>query len=397
MADVACPGFRFAAATCGIKASHRPDLALLLADEEVPAAAVFTRNRVRAAPVLVSEAHVKAGLARAVLINSGNANACTGPRGLEDARAMASHGARAVGCDERRMLIASTGVIGHPLPVERILQALPALVASARPDGLEDFTRAIMTTDRTEKRALALLPLGKKTQARVVGVAKGAGMIAPNMATTLAFVVTDAAVTKAFLRAALREEVDETFNQASVDGDTSTNDSVFLLASGAAKNRSIEAGGTSAEAFRAALRDVLADLALQIVRDGEGATHVARIEVMGAPSDEAARRVARRIGSSPLVKTAMFGADPNWGRIVAAIGNAGVEIDPEKIDVAIGEAEICRNGAAVGEEAERAAHAVMRRGEYTIRVHLHAGRGTGHHLTCDLGHDYVKLNADYHT
>jgi glutamate N-acetyltransferase/amino-acid N-acetyltransferase len=225
-------------------------------------------------------------------------------------------------------------------------------------------------------------------------VAKGAGMICPNMATTLVVVMTDAAVQKNFLRSALREEVEVTFNRVSVDGDTSTNDSLFLMASGAAKNKPIE-GGDKGSAFRSALRDVLGDLARQLVRDGEGATHVVTIEVMGAESGDAAEKVARRIGASPLVKTALYGADPNWGRILAAVGNAGVAIDPARVDVAIGEIEVARKGTAVGGEAEHAAHEVMRRGEYTIRVHLHQGRGEGRHTTCDLGVDYVKLNADY--
>jgi glutamate N-acetyltransferase / amino-acid N-acetyltransferase len=217
------------------------------------------------------------------------------------------------------------------------------------------------------------------------------------MATTLAFVMTDAAVSKAFLRAALRDEVEATFNRVSVDGDTSTNDSLFVMASGAAKNKPItsDGGGDKGESFRAALRGVLDSLAHQLVRDGEGAQHVVTIEVAGAPSVDAAERVARRIGASPLVKTALYGADPNWGRILAAIGNAGVEIVPEKIDVAIGEVEIARGGAGVGGDADRRAHEVMRRGEYTIRVHLHNGRGEARHVTCDLGVDYVKLNADY--
>ncbi len=389
----ACPGFKFAGILAGIKATQRPDLALLVAEADVPAAAVFTQNRVRAAPVELSEKRVASGLARAIIINSGNANACTGPRGVEDAQAMGHYAAKAIGCDEKRVLVASTGVIGQPLPIERIVEATPRLVAAARADGLEDFTRAIMTTDRFEKRALALVPLGPKTRARVVGVAKGAGMIAPNMATTLVFVTTDAAVSKSFLRKALQEEV-EVFNQISVDGDTSTNDSLFLMASGAAKNKPIE-GGDKGLAFRQALREVLADLGRQIVRDGEGATHVVTIEVLGAVSAADADRVARRIGASPLVKTAIFGADPNWGRILAAIGNAGVEIVPSKIDVAIGEIEICRGGMGVGGQAEHAAHEVMRRGEYIIRVHLHGGRGEGRHVTCDLTVDYVKLNADY--
>jgi glutamate N-acetyltransferase/amino-acid N-acetyltransferase len=306
---------------------------------------------------------------------------------------MAHYAAKAIGCDDKRVLVASTGVIGQPLPIEPIVMATPRLVQSARGDGLEDFTRAIMTTDRFEKRSLHLVPFGPKTKARVVGVAKGAGMIAPNCATTLVFITTDAVVSKSFLKKALQEEI-AVFNEHSVDGDTSTNDSVFLMASGAAKNKVIDGGDKGAD-FRKALRDVLAELADQIVRDGEGATHVATIEVMGAENAEAAEKIARRIGSSPLVKTAMFGADPNWGRILCAIGNSGVDIDPDLVDIAIGEVEIVRAGVGIGGVSEQAAHEVMRRGEYTIRVHLHQGRGQGRHVTCDLTVDYVKLNADY--
>ena len=389
----ACPGFSFAGIVAGIKKHPRPDLGLIVAEEDVPAAAVFTQNRVRAAPVELSEKRVAGGLVRAIIVNSGCANACTGDRGMTDAQAMTHYAAKAVGCDEKRVLVASTGVIGHPLPIERIVEATPRLYAAARPDGLDDFTRAIMTTDRFEKRALQMVPLGPKTRARIVGVAKGAGMIAPNMATTLVFVMTDAAVTRGFLKKALAEEV-HAFNEHSVDGDTSTNDSMFLLASGAAKNKPIE-GGDKGVAFRQGLKDVLVDLARQIVRDGEGATHVVTFEVRGAENAAAAEQVARRIGSSPLVKTAIFGADPNWGRILCAVGNAGVEIDPRKIDIAVGEVEIVRGGVGIGAEAEAAAHEVMRRGEYIVRVHLHGGRGEGRHTTCDLTTDYVKLNADY--
>jgi glutamate N-acetyltransferase/amino-acid N-acetyltransferase len=378
---------------CGIKKNQRPDLGLVLAQEDVPAAAVFTRNQVRAAPVVLSEKRIAGGLARAIIVNSGNANACTGDRGWRDAEAMAHYAAKAIDCEEKRVLVASTGVIGQPLPIEPIVMATPRLVAAARPDGLDDFTHAIMTTDRFEKRSLQLVPLGPKTKARIVGVAKGAGMIAPNMATTLVFLTTDAAVTKGFLKKALAEEI-EVFNQISVDGDTSTNDSCFLMASGAAKNKPIE-GGDKGQSFRAALREVLADLGRQIVRDGEGATHVVTIEVLGAETAAAAEQVARRIGSSPLVKTAFFGADPNWGRFLAAIGNSGVKFDPNKVDIAVGEVEIVRGGVGVGDAAERPAHEVMRRGEYILRVHLHGGRGEARHITCDLGVDYVKLNADY--
>jgi glutamate N-acetyltransferase/amino-acid N-acetyltransferase len=393
-AQPACPGFRFAGIAAGIKSNNRPDLGLIVADDDVPTAAVFTQNQVRAAPVELSEANVKAGVARAIIVNSGNANACTGDKGVFDAAAMAEYAGRAVDCDKKRVLVASTGIIGHPLPIERIVEATPRLYAAARPDGLDDFARAIMTTDRFEKRALHLMPLGPKTRARVIGVAKGAGMIAPNMATTLAFLCTDANVSKSFLRTVLREEVEATFNHCSVDGDTSTNDSVFIMASGAAKNKPID-GGDKGKAFRQAVHDVLDELSRQIVRDGEGAQHVVTIEVHGAENAKSADAVARRIAQSPLCKSAFFGADPNWGRILAAVGNSGVEIDPRKVDVAIGEAEICRGGVGTGSEAERRAHEVMRRGEYTIRVHLNRGRAQGRHVTCDLTVDYVKLNADY--
>ena len=380
--EAACPGFKFAGIACGLKKTQAPDLALMMvAEDEVPAAAVFTRNRARAAPVLLSESHVKSGLARAIIINSGNANACTGARGAADAKAMAHYAAKALGCDEKRILVASTGVIGQPLAIERIVEATPRLCAAARPDGLEDFTRAIMTTDRFEKRSLQILPLGPKTRARVVGVAKGAGMIAPNMATTLAFVATDAAVTPKFLRAALREEIEVTFNQISVDGDTSTNDSVFLMASGAAKNKPID-GGDKGDSFRAALRAVLEDLSRQIVRDGEGALHVVTIEVLGAENGAAAERVARRIGTSPLVKTAFFGADPNWGRIVCAVGNSGVDFDPSKIDIAVGEFEIVRGGVGPrpgGGAARARGHAAG--GVHLARASPRRQRpGTPHHV-----------------
>jgi glutamate N-acetyltransferase/amino-acid N-acetyltransferase len=219
-------------------------------------------------------------------------------------------------------------------------------------------------------------------------------MISPNMATTLGFVITDAAVTPDFLRVALREQIGATFNQISVDGDTSTNDSLFLMASGAAKNRPID-GGADGQAFCDALRRVLDELARLILRDGEGASHVVTIEVLGAETPAAAEQVARRIAGSPLVKTAFFGCDPNWGRIICAVGNSGVEIDPAKIDIAVDQFEIVRGGVGVGVEAERAAHQVMLRGEYTVRVDLHRGRAQARHVTCDLSVDYVKLNADY--
>lgn len=396
MSDVpACPGFRFAGIVAGIKSNGRPDLGLVVADEDVPTAAVFTRNQVRAAPVTLSEANVASGVARAIIVNSGNANAATGDKGEADAAAMVDGCAAAVGCRPKRVLVASTGIIGRPLPIERVTEATPGLFAAARPEGLDDFASAIMTTDRFEKRSLHVFAAGGKTEARVVGVAKGAGMIAPNMATTLAFLFTDAAVDKRYLRKVLKEEIDTTFNCISVDGDTSTNDSVFLMASGAAKNKPIDGDGGKGERFRAAVRSVLDELSRAIVRDGEGAQHVVTLAVQGAPSNEDARRVARAIAHSPLCKTAFFGADPNWGRILSTIGNCGLDIDHGKIDLAFEDVEIVRRSVGLGDEAEKGAHEVMSRAEYTIRIHLHGGRGQAQHTTCDLGHDYVKLNADY--
>jgi glutamate N-acetyltransferase/amino-acid N-acetyltransferase len=285
-----------------------------------------------------------------------------------------------------------------PLPVEKIERAAAALAGAARADeeGFEAFSRAILTTDKGPKTAAAEVTIGRR-RARLLGCTKGAGMIAPNMATTLAFVVTDADVEPRLLRAALREVADATFNEVSVDGDTSTNDSLFLFASGRAGNPRIGAPGRAWDQFRAALHEVLESLALQIVRDGEGATRVVTIAVEGASDVASARRVARRIATSPLVKTALFGADPNWGRILCAVGNAGVELDPERVDIHVGDVPLVRGGVAAGDGADERAHAVMKQDRYPIRVHLHRGRAAARHVTCDLTHEYVTINADYRT
>lgn len=396
MASPLVPGFRFGATTAGIKQSGKPDLALLLADEEVAAAAVFTQNRVAAAPVVLSRERVAAGRARGVLINSGNANACTGEAGMAAAREMTRAVAETAGVDAEQLLVASTGIIGVPLPVDKIVAARQALVASARPEGFEEFATAILTTDKARKVAETTVTLGKRT-ARLLGCTKGAGMIAPNMATTLAFVVTDAAIKRRTLAKLLARAADASFNEISVDGDTSTNDSLFCFASGRLGNKPIGSDDSDhVEAFGSALTALLQDLATQIVRDGEGATHVVTIEVDGAQSRSDAQAVARRIGSSPLVKAALFGADPNWGRIVAAVGNSGVAVDPRRIDVRIGDVPLVKAGVGVP-GAQDAAHAVMKQERYTIAVSLHRGRAAGRHITCDLTHEYVTINADYST
>jgi glutamate N-acetyltransferase/amino-acid N-acetyltransferase len=385
------PGFRFAALAAGIKKNGKPDLSLIVADEAVPTAAVFTRNLVRAAPVEVASARAKKGRARAVLVNAGNANACTGAQGLRAAKATTSALAKLLGCSAEAVLPASTGVIGAHLPVEKITAALPALTSALGEDRAADVARAIMTTDQWPKVAASTVKLGARREATVLGLAKGAGMIHPDMATTLGFVVTDAAASPAVLKKLLKRAVDATFNSISVDGDTSTNDTIVLMASG-------RAGAISAKTERlleAALVEVLGALGESIVRDGEGAEHVARIAVEGARTDEDARRAARTIATSPLVKTAMHGKDPNWGRILAAAGRSGARFDPSLAAITIGEVPIVKKGVPLGAEAEKRAAEVMRTPRYDIRVSLGRGKGRAHYFTCDLGKSYVAVNADY--
>lgn len=383
-------GFRFAALAAGIKKNGKPDLSIVVADELVPTAAVFTRNLVRAAPVEIAEARAKKGLARAVLVNAGNANACTGAQGLRAAKETTAALAKLIGCSPDAVLPASTGVIGAHLPVDKITSNLHALTSSLGEDRAADVARAIMTTDQWPKVASATVKLGR-TSATVLGLAKGAGMIHPDMATTLGFVFTDAGASPAVLKKLLKRAVDATFNSISVDGDTSTNDTIVLMASG-------RAGKVTAKTERlleAALIDVLGALGESIVRDGEGAEHVARIEVRGARTDDDARKAAKAIATSPLVKTAMHGKDPNWGRMLAAAGRSGAKFDPRQAAITIGPVPIVKKGTPLGVEAEKAAAAVMRTPRYDVQVTLGKGKGRAHYVTCDFGKSYVAINADY--
>ena len=389
---VEVPGFRFAGIAAGIKKTGAPDLALIAADEPASAAAVFTKNRVKAAPVRIAMERVRAGHVRAVLVNSGNANACTGKPGLAAARVTTAAVGKALGAPASQIVPASTGVIGALLPAETIERAVPALVGALDVRGSVDFSRAIMTTDQWPKVASARVKLGR-TQATVLGIAKGAGMIHPDMATTLGFVTTDADVRPALLHKLLREAVDATFNAISVDGDTSTNDTIVALASG--RGAQVRAGSKESRSLVAALIDVLGALGASIVRDGEGAQHAVRIEVSGLASDAQARTVARTIATSPLVKTALHGRDANWGRILAAAGRAGVVFDPDVAAIAIDDVGIVARGMPVGKEAEARAAAIMAGPEYTIRVKLGRGKGAAHYLTCDMGSDYIAVNANY--
>ncbi len=388
-------GFRFAGMHAGIKKNGRPDLALAVADEPVPTAAVFTRNLVRAAPVDIAAARVRSGRMQAILVNSGNANACTGKEGERAALDACRAVAHALGVDDALVFPASTGVIGQPLPEGVIPSAAPALAGALSAGGAPAFATAILTTDKAEKVAHRAVKVPGGT-ATVLGVCKGAGMIHPNMATTLGFVFTDARLAPATLRGMLKRGADQTFNRISVDGDTSTNDTLALMASGKVGREVVKPGTPAAAKLERALVEVLEELAVQIVADGEGAEHAVRIEVQGAAKPAHAEAVAKTIATSPLVKTALHGCDPNWGRIVAAAGRAGVPFDPKKVGVRIGDVTVFDAGRPVMDAAvEAAASSVMKNARYAITVKLGAGKAKGHYFTSDLGHEYVRINADY--
>jgi glutamate N-acetyltransferase / amino-acid N-acetyltransferase len=385
-------GFRAAAVAAGIKPEGL-DLALLAADETCAAAAVFTTNRAQAAPVLLSREHLKAGHARAVVVNSGCANAGTGERGLEHARASARLAAELLGCAASEVAVASTGVIGVALPLPKLEAGLRELVPRLSRDGGAEAARAILTTDTRPKEALVEFPLGGTT-ARVGAMAKGAGMIAPRMATLLAFFTTDVDVEPALLRRALRAAVDRSLNRISVDGDTSTNDMALVFASGALDAPPLRAETREYGAFREALLEAATRVALMIVRDGEGATRVAEVRVEAAASGYVAERVARAVAESPLVKTALHGGDPNWGRVLAAVGRAGVHLDASRLDIFLGDVWVCEAGQARAYDEARA-HAAVTEDPVRIRVVLHQGTESGSIWTSDLGAGYVEINAHY--
>ena len=392
-------GFTFAATHCGLKKT-KLDLALIVSETPATAAAMFTTNRVKAAPLIVSQSHLRKSRTkmRAIIVNSGNANCVTGPDGYAASAATAKKLARELGpMDASQILVNSTGVIGVPLRVEKILDALPELVRFRRADAaaFEEVTRAIMTTDTRPKWAAAKCRIGGKV-VKILGCAKGSGMISPNMATMLAFLSTDAAIGTALLSHALRVATRKTFNCITVDGDTSTNDMVAVLANGQSGARKITGQGSDYKNFSAALESVCKSLALQIVTDGEGAQHVIEIEVRGAPSDRAAASVARTIANSSLVKTALAGADPNWGRILAAAGRSGVKFNFERADIWLAGILMCRRGLEQSFD-ERVAHGKMLAKNVPIVVDLRSGRGKARMWTCDFTAEYVRINASYRT
>ena len=384
-------GFTASGVPCGLKPSGSLDLAMLVSDRPATAAGVFTTNRVQAAPVQLTRRHIRRGTARAIVVNAGNANACTGKQGYVDARAMAEQAARGLGTQKEKVFVSSTGIIGVPLDMEKVRAGIGAATNALSADGAADFAQAIMTTDTRPKTAEASVG-----SARVAGFAKGAGMIAPEMATLLTFVVTDAVVEHGLLVEALGEATARTFNSISVDGCRSTNDTLLVLANGAAGNDSIGPAHPQAPAFKEALGEVCASLARQIVEDGEGATKVVSIVVEGATGTREARRAAGTIADSVLLRCALNGADPNWGRVLAALGTSGIPFDPNVVDVWLGGQLLCENGATGPGDPAKARAALLDR-DVEVRIAMKRGDATATVLTNDLSAEYVRINAEYTT
>ena len=394
-------GFLASAVAAGIKYKGRLDLGLIASTEPAALAGVFTRNEVKAAPVLVGiDRLIKGGAyARAVVINSGNANACTGPDGVAHVHEICNLVADELGISPEDVMVSSTGVIGEPLPMGRIRKAVPALAGGLSEHGLESVADAILTTDTVRKTAIRSLDVGG-AEITLAGMAKGAGMIGPSMgpahATMLSFILSDAKVDPIWWQGALERAVSGTFNRILIDGDTSTNDTVLAFANGLAKNREIDEVQYG-DTLEPVLKDLLQDLSLQIIKDGEGVTKCVTMQVKGARTGDEADKIARTIAGSPLVKTAFFGQDPNWGRILAAAGRAGVSLDQGLISLAFNDIEIVRKGTGLGVDVEKQAGKVMAGDEFTVTLDLGLGQGEARILTSDLSVDYVRINADYRT
>jgi glutamate N-acetyltransferase/amino-acid N-acetyltransferase len=390
-------GFQAAGIASGIKAiAGAKDLALIYSLAPARVAGLFTKNRVKAAPVLTTRRRVRRGVCQALIVNSGNANACTGQKGLQDAEAMAQLTARALDLPPRHVLVSSTGVIGHPLPMERIEQGIPSLVSRLSPQGFPDAAEAIMTTDTHPK--IITEKVADDDEITILGMAKGAGMIRPQLATMLAFLLTDARVEAEVLDDLLREGARSTFQRITIDGDTSTNDMLLLIANGEASRRTLHPHHDGLfTPFKEALFRVMEHLALAIVRDGEGRTKVVKICVRGSKNSRTAEQLAFRVAHSPLVKTAFFGQDPNWGRIMAAMGDARVAFDPQKVSIFFDDVMVVEHGVAAPGVREEQQRQVLQREEFTVTIDLHAGSAQASILTTDLSFDYVKINASYHT
>lgn len=392
--DFVCPGFRAAGIPSGIKGGEggdELDLALIVSDLPTRAVGVFTKNRVKAAPILLSMKRLEAHSPRAVVINSGNANACTGERGMEDAEETTRRIAGALGLSNDEVIPASTGVIGTRLPVEKITGSAKRLVSGLTPDGFVNAARAIMTTDTFPKLARRTISTGKR-EYTLLGITKGAGMIRPDMATMLAFVVTDMPLKRDFLDDALKEAIAHSFNAITIDGDTSTNDMVLLM-SGGDLNEGLAPKGR--EEFRESLGSLLHELAEYIVRDGEGATKFVKVSVKNAPDESTAKDAAFKVANSPLVKTAFFGQDPNWGRIMGALGCVNGDFDPNVVDISFGDIGLVKSGQLTSHDNEEAIKRLMQKNEFEITIDLKSGKSSFVVMTSDLSFDYIKINAEY--
>ncbi|MGD2100094.1 MAG: bifunctional glutamate N-acetyltransferase/amino-acid acetyltransferase ArgJ [Desulfobacterales bacterium] len=387
-----CRGYQFAGVASGLKKKGQKDLGLIYCERPAHVAGVFTRNQVKAAPVLLDMQRISKAICQAVIVNSGNANCCTGEKGMRDAVAMGRWAAEGLDLTEEHVLVASTGVIGEPLAVDRIQRAVPDLIKALDPAGISNFAEAIMTTDTvpkivSQKGQLDGVPF------TITAVAKGAGMIRPDMATMLCFIMTDVVAEPSLLKEVLVSATNRTLNRITIDGDTSTNDTALLLANGL--GGAVVKRDAAQETFFDLLETVLMALGKLLVKDGEGVTKFVEIVVQGAESEHDARQIADTVAHSNLVKTALFGEDANWGRIMGAVGRAGVPVETERIDIFFGDVCMVRNGLGCGKKAEGQATRVLKKPEFSIRIDLKSGNAETSIFTCDLSIDYVKINADY--
>jgi glutamate N-acetyltransferase/amino-acid N-acetyltransferase len=392
--DFKVSGFLFSGISEGIKKDGKRDLGLIYSDVPAQVAGLFTTNAIKAAPVLLDIERIRKGLCQAVIVNSGNANACTGGRGLRDARRISSLVAKGLGIDERLVFPASTGVIGSLLPMRKIKEGIPKLIENLSPEGWMKTVEAIMTTDTIPKVEVATCRI-KGEQVKLCGMVKGAGMIRPNLATMLSFLVTDANFKAPLLQRMLERAAEDSYNRITIDGETSTNDTVLLLANGKAGHPSLSRMDRDGEVFQSMLSKVCQNLARSLVKDGEGATKFIEILIQGARNGEDAKRAAYGIAHSPLVKTAFFGGDANWGRILSALGHSGAQINPNRIDVFFDQVPIVRNGMGVGSQLEGKAGQILKKKSFRVIVDLHQGKSQFSVLTTDLSIDYVKINASY--
>ncbi len=388
-------GFKFSAVSAGIKYKNRKDLALIYTERPATVSGAFTTNLVKAAPVIITKRHLRAATSRAILINSGNANACTGERGINDAHYLIKSLSKELGIVNHEVLVSSTGVIGTPLPVERMKAKIPELIKGLDTGSIDDVAEAIMTTDTFPKLTHTLFKKGKKLYT-ITGVAKGAGMIAPNMATMLSFIVTDIPIAGKALKLTVKEAVAETFNCITVDGDMSTNDMVIVMANGAAGGTVLDEQSRYFKNFKRSLTELMDTLARMIASDGEGATKLITIRIKGAKSKSDARKAALTVANSPLVKTAIYGHDANWGRIMAALGRSGAKIKEDLVSIKINNIQIVKNGLATGKDPE-AGESIKNSKEVTIDIDLSNGPYPFKVYTCDLTEEYIRINAEYRT